>query len=406
MLPIVTLMIEPFSALALLAGGVLGNAWFWSSYANRLYSLRVRSKILDRFRIPHDLAMVSGPFILLLSLLRLPVLLQRSRLNPIEQIELGLWSIPWLIAAIGLFALSLRFVHRIVRRKPPGYQLTRSEVVDVELQLGHRPIGAGPYQSLVNLPANQAFAPEFNEKRFEFAALPAGFDGLRVLHISDVHFLGTIDLPFYETVFKQMQLWKPDLIVFTGDLIDRKEKLNWVDTTFGTLSAPLGCYYILGNHDWHHNCDPIRGRMEELGWTLCAEEPQFISSPDNPQDVIAIAGDERPWMGEAPSFESVPENAFRLLLSHSPDNIADARRQNVQLMLSGHNHGGQVKLPVLGPVYSPSWYGVRYADGVFQEQGTTLHVSRGVSGKHPLRIRCRPEVSLLTLNRAQNAVHG
>ena len=68
-------------------------------------------------------------------------------------------------------------------------------------------------------------------------------------------------------------------------------------------------------------------------------------------------------------------------------------------MLSGHNHGGQIKLPIIGPFLAPSLYGVRFTDGVFHLAPTSLHVSRGVSGRHPLRIRCRPEVTLLHLKR-------
>jgi predicted MPP superfamily phosphohydrolase len=84
-------------------------------------------------------------------------------------------------------------------------------------------------------------------------------------------------------------------------------------------------------------------------------------------------------------------------LSHTPDNFAWACRHNVDLMLSGHNHGGQIKLPLFGPVYSPSRFGCRYADGVFWKSPTLMHVSRGLAGKHPLRWRCRPEVTRIVL---------
>ena len=96
---------------------------------------------------------------------------------------------------------------------------------------------------------------------------------------------------------------------------------------------------------------------------------------------LLIGGSERPWMGEHPSFETEDESAFRLFLSHSPDNIPWAKRNGVDLMLSGHNHGGQVVLPVIGPVYSPSKFGVKYASGLFWEDPTLLFVSRGLDRK-------------------------
>jgi uncharacterized protein len=119
-------------------------------------------------------------------------------------------------------------------------------------------------------------------------------------------------------------------------------------------------------------------------------------SGDDTQPLV-IAGTERPWIGEHPHLNGIPPETFRLLLSHTPDNLPWAKGERVDLMLSGHNHGGQVVLPVFGPVYSPSRFGVRYAAGVFWSDPTLLYVSRGVSGKHPLRWNCPPEVTKLVL---------
>jgi predicted MPP superfamily phosphohydrolase len=102
-------------------------------------------------------------------------------------------------------------------------------------------------------------------------------------------------------------------------------------------------------------------------------------------------------MGRHPSFDAVPDDIFRRLLSHTPDNLSWARRQGVDLMLAGHNHGGQVLLPAIGPVYSPSVNGCRYSSGVFSSDPTLMFVGRGLSGKHPLRIGATPEVSRLVL---------
>jgi hypothetical protein len=102
-------------------------------------------------------------------------------------------------------------------------------------------------------------------------------------------------------------------------------------------------------------------------------------------------------MGAHPDFDAAGEHAFRLLLSHTPDNFRWAQQHKVDLMLAGHNHGGQVRLPVLGPVFAPSACGVRYASGAFWEPPTLLYVSRGLSGEHPLRYRCLPELTALVL---------
>jgi hypothetical protein len=219
------------------------------------------------------------------------------------------------------------------------------------------------------------------------------------LHLSDLHFTGTIDLPFFEQVTELSAELDADMIVFTGDLIDRQQLLEWLPQTLGRLKAPLGCYFILGNHDWFADPEIIRGCMAELGWCNVGGRTETLEHAGHP---LVIAGTETPWIGAHPDFTGTPDEAFRLLLSHTPDHLAWARRQRVDLMLSGHNHGGQVVLPLLGPVYSPSRLGVRYAGGPFWEDPTLLYVSRGISGLHPLRWNCPPELTKLVL-RAQDA---
>ena len=94
---------------------------------------------------------------------------------------------------------------------------------------------------------------------------------------------------------------------------------------------------------------------------------------------------------------------LRILLAHSPDQFRWAQANDIDLMLAGHLHGGQVKFPLLGAIASPSIYGVRYVAGVFRNSNTVMHVSRGVGSLTPLRIGCPPEVALLVLRRGDVA---
>ena len=94
-----------------------------------------------------------------------------------------------------------------------------------------------------------------------------------------------------------------------------------------------------------------------------------------------------------------PQSAFRILLSHSPDQLPFAQAHSCDLMLAGHTHGGQIRLPWLGALISPSWYGWRYAGGTYHVPPTLMHVSRGLSGKQPIRLNCPPEIALLVLTR-------
>ena len=95
----------------------------------------------------------------------------------------------------------------------------------------------------------------------------------------------------------------------------------------------------------------------------------------------------------------MPADTCKLLLSHTPDNHPRAVRAGVDVMLAGHNHGGQICLPVIGPIYAPSTHGVRHAGGTYREGDMLLHVSRGLAGKQPVRSGARPEITRITLQR-------
>ena len=132
--------------------------------------------------------------------------------------------------------------------------------------------------------------------------------------------------------------------------------------------------------------------MDRAGWIDLGSQARRCELGGVPCQVI---GNEYPWF-ERPTIESC-DAEFRLLLSHSPDQFTWARRHGIELMLAGHTHGGQGRLPLAGPVLSPSLHGSRYASGDFYRAPTTMHVTRGIGGVHLLRINCRPELSVLTL---------
>ena len=115
---------------------------------------------------------------------------------------------------------------------------------------------------------------------------------------------------------------------------------------------------------------------------------------------LVVIGDERPWLNKPVDLTGCPEGPFRLGLSHTPDNVYWGRERGVDLMLSGHVHGGQIRLPVIGSVLVPSRYGRRYDCGAFDEGPTFLYVNRGLGGEHPVRYLCRPEAVRFTLRRA------
>lgn len=379
-------------ALAVL---IAGHCELLVTAVNRLHALRWPGPLLKAVRHLHDVLMLAGP----------PLIVWYVGLSGPKLLLGGSWqelSFPWLVyfsfCAAGAFGLAVAAVQHALRRPPEALESNHSQEVHVAERLGYKPFGRGPYQALARLPGNELFRVEISQKTLRLPRLPAEWDGLTILHLSDLHFIGTLDLPFFEEIARISAEQNAELIVFTGDLLDNQDLVDWLPATLGQLSAPLGCHFILGNHDWYLEPEPIRQALVELGWHDAADALKVLSHRGC---TLAIGGSELPWMGRHPEFSEAPSDAFRLLLSHTPDNLPWAVAEEVDLMLSGHNHGGQVVLPLLGPVYSPSVYGCRYAAGLFWHSPTLLHVSRGVSGRHPFRWRCKPEVTKLVLRSAK-----
>lgn len=372
-----------------------GHAAFIVAIINRLHGCPLPMPVLHRVRQLHDLAIVIGAGLFAwLAGIRGPELFFGGDWRSLPAVLLAYLAV---CGAAGL-AVPIVALRRYFARAPQ-MEIARSSVTfDIERELGFRPVGAGPYQVFTRIPGNEFLKLEMSEKEFRINRLPVEWDGLSILHLSDVHFIGTVERAYFEQVVRIANTVSADFVVFTGDLLDRDDLIDWLPETLGRLSAPLGCHFVLGNHDWNlGNADATRVRLAELGWNDVAGKTQVIDCRGKP---LAICGSELPWMGTQPDLASVAADAFRLFLSHTPDNISWARQNGIDLMLSGHNHGGQVRLPGFGPVYSPSLYGCHYASGTFWEPPTLLHVSRGISGKHPLRWNCLPEATRLILRPA------
>lgn len=275
------------------------------------------------------------------------------------------------------------------------------EVIPVESKLGRSLSLSKKCRWESRLPLNQIFELSIEEIELPVAGLVEELDGYRIAHISDVHLTGDIHSDFSRYTVERATKWRPDLIALTGDIIDNARCVDWLGDIFARASAPDGCYYVLGNHDTRiSDPDQTREAMDRAGWTDLGSRGLQCELRGVPSLLI---GNEHPWF-RRPDIPAVPDEAFRLLLSHSPDQLRWAREHHVHLMLAGHTHGGQGRLPFAGPLLSPSFHGSRYASGDFYRPPTTMHVTRGLSGTHLLRINCRPELSLLTLRRPRNAV--
>lgn len=269
-----------------------------------------------------------------------------------------------------------------------------AEVVAVDKEVA-RPLALSLRCKLQSrLPWNQIFELSVETIELPVLHLPRQLDGYRIAQLSDIHLTGDVHPDYTRYVVERATQWQPDMMALTGDIIDSQPCIEWLEAIFSPARAPDGCYYVLGNHDTRVvDSRQTRQAMEQAGWIDLGGRAIDVMLREVPATLI---GNEHPWF-QRPRLSPDSSGRFRLLLSHSPDQIWWARRHNVKLMMAGHTHGGQGRLPLLGPLLSPSFHGSRYASGDFFKPPTTMHVTRGLSGTHLLRINCRPELSLLTL---------
>jgi predicted MPP superfamily phosphohydrolase len=309
-----------------------------------------------------------------------------------KPLVLGYLSLCWLTALVYLPIIS---VIRALRKTPTQMVDCQGHVEDVAKRLGELPVGNGKYGRLARLPGNQCFQVEFREVTLRLPRLPEALDGLTILHLTDLHFCGSPAREFYQQVFDScMAAGPPDVLAITGDVVDSAHHHKWIVALFGRLKWRSAAFAILGNHDLYHDPVLVRRRLRRIGVRVLGNGWEQIEVRDTP---LIVIGNETPWFRPAADLSGCPVEPFRLCLSHTPDNFAWAQRNRIDLMLAGHVHGGQVRLPLIGPLFVPSRFSRRYDCGAFAAGPTFMYVGRGLAGGEPLRYNCRPEVTRIVL---------
>lgn len=232
--------------------------------------------------------------------------------------------------------------------------------------------------------------------------LPAAFDGYRIVHLTDLHFGPAIA---YRTVMsgilKAREL-APDMIVITGDFVT-----NWVDDrllpdALSRLSAPDGVYGVLGNHDYYTDPAAIRRILADSGVSDLCNAHVPITRGDAS---LFLAGVDDVWKGQPDlqaALEGIPAGAPTVLLAHEPD-FADiaATTGRVSLQLSGHAHGGSLRIPLIDVAVFSRFlrYARKYPYGLYHNAHMWLYTSAGVGRGRLPRVNALPDVTEITLLR-------
>jgi len=194
---------------------------------------------------------------------------------------------------------------------------------------------------------------------------------------------------------------KPDLIVLTGDFVSRESSnAEACGRALSSLRAPYGVYGVLGNHDyWTRDVERVARAVRQAGVRILVNDSAQINVGG---EAWWLCGLDDAWSGK-PDLDStlarVPDNGFRILLCHEPDFADRAAGRSIPLQLSGHSHGGQVRLPGIGALLLP-YLGRKYPIGLQQVGNSHLHVYTNVGlglVAPPVRLNCPPEVTHLTL---------
>lgn len=386
------LLVDSVLLLLMLAG----HAVVWVAVYNRLHATAIPKRSLSLLdKAPVGMA-AALPFWLGWRFVAGGV----CPLESVRYLPDGGWWTGYVVSCWLMFLLALLGWWRRTFGSPPDALVSQHlTVYDVARELGAKPIGGRKTAYMDYVPGHDMFRLEVNEKVLRLPRLPARLDGHALVHLSDLHFTGQITRPFFERVIERANELDGDLVALTGDIVDAEACLEWLPVTVGKLRARAGVYFVLGNHDRRlRDATRLRQMLGDLGLIDLGGRCQTLEVSG---ERVLLAGNEWPWFGPRPDVAAaVTKSAgLRILLAHSPDQVEWARRRSFDLLLAGHNHGGQIRFPILGPIVSPSYYGVKYSAGIFHEPPLIMHVSRGISGEHPIRYRCAPEVTRLVLTK-------
>lgn len=240
------------------------------------------------------------------------------------------------------------------------------------------------------------------EVSIPIADLPEQFTGIRIVQFTDLHVGPTIKRAFVERIAAQVEGLHADLIVFTGDLVDGS--VAWLQDDVAplrSLHAPLGKFFITGNHEYYSGVEPWIKEAGRLGFDVLLNEHRIIQRGESRMIIAGVtdygAGDFVRAQESSPSaaLSGAPEGLVKILLAHQPRSIHEATRAGYHVQISGHTHGGQ-----FFPWNHLATLNQPFIKGLHRHENTWIYVSRGTGyWGPPLRIGIPPEITVITLTR-------
>ncbi len=234
--------------------------------------------------------------------------------------------------------------------------------------------------------------------------LSPAFNKFKIVQISDLHSNRFMPAKRLDRIIKLVNQQKPDVIAITGDFITKHEDFNSqeLEEKLSKLVSQISTLSVLGNHDHRGNANATDNLKQALVRSNVTNLDNQVYVIERGTEKLTFAGVDDPYWGK-PDLDRVikllPDNSAAILLVHEPDYIKEsAATHKFALQLSGHSHGGQIKIPFLNPLILP-YGGKKYFAGLNQVEDTLEYTNRGLGMTGlPLRINSRPEITVFTLH--------
>lgn len=219
---------------------------------------------------------------------------------------------------------------------------------------------------------------------------------LRVCALGDIHFDPIYEVDWMEHIASSLTQLKPDLIVYTGDFVTGSvRRMPDLAEILGDAEARIGSFATLGNHDHWSGVKRVTSSLEHNGIQVLRNASIRLPEEDN----FYLSSLDSYWAGtpNPKILDQTPEDSRHLLLVHEPDTFLTLTNPRIKLQISGHTHGGQVRIPAIGALRLPKW-GTKFQQGLYLRDDRKLYVNRGVGTLRPhIRFHCPPEITVFDL---------
>lgn len=237
------------------------------------------------------------------------------------------------------------------------------------------------------------------EYKIESSDIPKSFDGIKIVHFSDIHYGRTVNNDYLKKIVKLINNQNPDIVIFTGDFVDEDinlndEQITSINNILKDIDSTLGNFAVVGNHDMKHLSD--YKKIMDNNFTILDNQEKILYYKNN--EAISL-------IGLADSLESKVDynifnretNYYTFVLCHEPDEFDNIKHSNFNILLSGHSHNGQIRIPFIGAIYTPVG-SKTYYDEHYELENKQIFVSNGIgTSEINFRFLSRPSINLYRL---------